>query len=165
MILSQPVRERSFACATASLLLKEKDRQGSHEREIASRGRFAHVAMVLSLGVIPPVMLLGFNRPVASHQGEQSLRIGLFRVQSGDSVTDLMSGLIHLALAEIIDFGLDAQNLGRSGQTEGGPVQRLAPELSFLNPPVAFVQRLSLRGGYRPKAPVWPWRRREADCL
>lgn len=146
MILLLPIRQRLFPFAAISLTFVEEDCDGSHEGEVPCAGRFAHLAMVLALGMIPAVMLFDFDRPVASHPIEQASGVGLLRVKAGDPIAGFVGGLDHLAPPQVLHLLIDAQDLRRSRQTESGSIDVLAPELAVLDPAMALIGRLSLRG-------------------
>lgn len=159
MVLALPIRQGGLPVATASLPLIEEDGQRAHEREIAGGGAIAHLAMVLALSVIPPVMLFDFDPPVTSHQREQSLRIGLRRVDAAGPIAGVVGGLDHIPPPQMFHPLVDAEDLRRSCQTQGGPVYLLAPKLARFDPSMAFIARLGLRGENRPRGALWPSRR------
>jgi len=165
MVLALPIGQGSFAIAAASLSFVEEDRQRSHQREIPCGGGVAHLAVVFPLSVIAAVVLFGFDAPVASYQPQQSVRVGFLGVEASDPTASLAGGLDHLAAPQVVHLLVEAEDLRRSGQTEGGPIDRLAPELALFDPPMAFIGRLSLRGEDRPPGAVWLWRRPGVGCL
>jgi hypothetical protein len=59
--------------------------------------------------------------------------------------------LVHPPPAQVVGPLIEAKDLGRAGQTEGGSVNRQAPELTVLDPAVLLVGRAGLRGGVSPR--------------
>jgi hypothetical protein len=60
-----PVWQGLLGPAAGALMFEEEDRDRAQEAEIARGGAVADLAVVFALGVIAPVMLLGFDRPIA----------------------------------------------------------------------------------------------------
>ena len=164
MVVALPVGERAFAPGAPPLALIEKDRQRSHQGEIPCRGGMADLAMVFALGVIAPVMLFGFDAPVATHQAEQGVGIGFVEVETADAVTGFPGGLEDLTPPQVIDLLVEAKDLRGSGQTERRAIDGLAPEFTVFHAAMAFIQGLRLRGENRPRGAVWLWRARGVDC-
>src|SRR5512139_3686400 len=73
VVLVLPVRQGALALAVPALTLIKEDGEGSHQGQIARGGGMTHLAMIFTLGVVPPVMLLGFDTPVATHPRQQNL--------------------------------------------------------------------------------------------
>lgn len=164
MVVRLPVGQGGFALGMSALLLVEKDRQRSHQRQIARGGRLTDVAMILALGVIAPIMLLDFDGPVATHQGEQRVGIGLVWVETADAPTGFAGGFDDLPPAQVVGLLVETEDLSGSRQAQRGSVQGLTPELALGNPPMVFIGRLGLRGENRPPAVVGLWPGRAVGC-
>jgi len=120
--------------------------------------------MILSLGMIAAIMLLGFDAPIAPDEPQESGRTGFLRVEATDSVAGFIGGLGDLPPSQVIHLLVEAEDLRCSGQTDRRAIDDLAPEFTLLDPPMAFIGGLNLRGEYRPARAVWPWRKREVGC-
>lgn len=118
--------------------------------------------MILSLGMVAPVMLLDFDAPIAADELQQSVWIGLLGLKATDAVARFLGGLGNPPSPQMIHRLVEAEDLGRSGQTDRGAIDDLAPELTFLDSSVAFIGGVSLRGEYRRVRAVWLWRKPEA---
>lgn len=164
MVHALPIGQRMLAVAAVTLPFVEEDRQRSHEGEVSSRWGVAHLAMILPLGVIAAIMLLDLDAPITADEAQESVGVGFLGVKAADSVARFPGGLGDLPPPQMIHLLMEAEDLGCPGQTDRGSLNDLAPELAFLDPPVAFIDRLSLRGEYRPPKAVGPWRRPGVDC-
>ncbi len=102
--------------------------------------------MIFALSVIATEMLLGFNTPVFSDKPEQLVGVGFLAGMAGDSEVKVVGRLDHATFAHVIHGAFDSEDLLCSGQADGRPIHHHAAQLSILNPPVAFVGGLSLRG-------------------
>ena len=89
---------------------------------------------------------------------------GLFGVEATDAVARFVGGLDDLPSPQVIHLLVDAEDLGGSGQADRGSIDDVAPELTLLDPSVAFIDGLGLRGEYRRARAVWLWRRPAVGC-
>jgi len=135
-----------FGVRARALELEEEDGQGAKQGEIACRRGVSDGATVLVLGAVPPVVLAVFDSPVAANQIPQTIGVGLLGPEGRQGKSGLVGFLDHLAAAQGLDFAVDPQDLRRTGQTEGGGGDGLAPQVTPLDPPVALVQTAGLRG-------------------
>ena len=164
MVLAEPIGEGFFTVAAVALPFVEEDGQRSHEREVARRRGVPYLAMILSLGVIAAIMLPGFDAPIASYEPQQSVGVGFLGAEAGDSAARFVGGLGDVPSPQMIHLLVEAEDLGRTGQTDRGSIDDLAPEFTFFDAPMAFIGGLSLRGEYRPARAVWLWRRPAVGC-
>jgi hypothetical protein len=103
-------------------------------------------AAIFILGAIAPEVLTIFDAPMHPCPLQQLFGTGFFYPETGHQLGDLAGLLDDLPLADGLDTAFDADQLGRSGQTDGGGIDRHAPELTLFDPTVVFIDRLSLRG-------------------
>ena len=96
----------------------------------------------IQVPTVAPVRLIPRRKPL------------LGRVAAG-----VVGGLDHIPPPQMFHRLVDAEDLRRSRQTQGGPVYLLAPKLARFDPPMAFIARLGLRGEDRPRGALWPSRR------
>lgn len=136
----------------------KEDSQRTKEGEIPCRGRVADRAAIFVLGAIAPEVLTVFDTPMHPRPLQQLFGTGFLNPETGHQVGDLGSLFDDLPFANGLDTSSDADQLGRSSQTDGGWIYRQAPELTFFDPTVFFIDRLSLRGeGCRAAvARLWP---------
>ena len=139
MVVCLPVRQGGFAVGAGALLFVEKDRQRSHQRQVAGGGRMTDVAMVLALGVIAAVMLLDLDSPVATHQAQQGVGIGFLGVETAEAEAGFVGGLDDLSPAQVVDFLVQTEDLSSPSQAQRLPVDGLSSQLAMGDPPVVFI--------------------------
>jgi hypothetical protein len=140
------IRQGLFAASHPALPLVKVDSQRTKEGEIPCRGRIADGAAIFVLRAISAEVLTVFDAPMHSRPFKQLLGTGFLCPKTGYQVGDLDGLFDDLPLANRLNTASDADQLGRSGQTNGGRVDRHAPELTLFDPTVFFIDRLSLRG-------------------
>lgn len=164
-VLGLPIRQRALARTGLPLPLVKKDRRRAHQRKIACSHRVPHLAVVLSLGVIAPVMLFDFNSPILPDPLEQNLGRSFFGPETGHSVNGLVGRFDDAAFAQEVHLATDAEDLRGSSQTGRGPIGRQSPKPALLDPAMALIDRLSLRGEGCPAATAGLWPTRAVGCL
>lgn len=147
VIAFEPVREGGLTPGAAALGLVEENGQGTAQGQGAGGPSITHQAVVFPQGMVPPVVLGVLNGPVAAGEVHQGLWAGLLRQQAGDPIGGFLGGLDHPAPAEVLTFEVDAKDLPGPRQTQGGAIDRLAPQRALVDPPVGLVHGLDCRGG------------------
>ena len=120
VVFALPVGEGFFCVRFKPLLFIKEDGRRTHEGEIARADGVAHQAMIFPLGVVAAVMLFDFDGPVFAHQFQEPLRAGFVRPATGDAVNGLLRGFNDPAFAQVLNFALQAEDLGGASQAEGG---------------------------------------------
>ena len=145
-------------------VFEEEDGRRAQEGEIAGEERIANRTVILALRGVAPIVLTGFNSPVATYLLQQPRRGHLLGIQTGDAVAHVLAGLVNLAATEVVKLAVDAEDLGRTGESQRRAIDGNANETPLLQPAVFLAGRLGLRGEESPPAIAELWPRRWADC-
>lgn len=164
-VLAQPIRQGLLCFGSMPLEFVEEDSSRAHQGEIARSAGVAHLAMVFSLGMITPVMLLDLDGPISSYQVQESLGIRLLGRKTGYGVKRLVGCLENFAPTQVLDIAVDSQELGYSCQSHRRAVCLQHPKATRFNSPVPLINGLSLRGEVRPAATAELWPTPWADYL
>ena len=139
-VLTLPIRQGFLGRASRSLLFEEEDRSRPHQRQVSRRYRMADLAVILSLRVISPVVLLALDPPILPHPVEHLLRRGLVWQTTDHTIGRLGRGLKHLALPNLLDVPVDAEDLHCSGQADRRRIHFHHPQAPLHDHSVAFVE-------------------------
>ena len=158
-------RQGLRSLAPASLPLEEEDVQAAQQGEVLRQTRAAHTTLVLILGDIASIVLSVLDGPIAPRFAQQPLGWSLVGVEAGDSELSRLSDLRYLAPANILDRGVDAEELRSASESDALRVGRAGCDAPMLNPAVFLADRAGLRGEARSGGAAGPLRTRSAGCL
>lgn len=126
---------------------QEGDHEVSQARHHLRAMAFAHLASVFVEGDIAHVVQAVLDRPVASGERQQLLGRALVGGAAGQAGNDLALDLDGLAGAAMLANPFDLEDLAAVGKRDVVVERGRGPDAANVDARMAFVGRLSLRGG------------------